>query len=76
LGEGGRAGQKDDQSMKYMVKLKKTVTLECVVEVSSDDVVNAMGLAEEAMIDPDDEWKISRKESNWAVASVQTKEEQ
>lgn len=60
--------------MKYIVKLKKTITLEYEMEVSDemvDNVVDAMDLAEETMkgffVEDD---SVLKTESKWAVSSV------
>lgn len=64
--------------MKYVVKLKKTITLEYEMEISDDmvdDVVDAMDLAEDTM----DGFfvkgeSVSKTESKWSVSKVTTKE--
>jgi hypothetical protein len=79
LAEGGRAGPKDDPTMKYVVKLQKTIILTEYVEVSDAiSVVDAMNKAEEASKNffPEDEQSLPRKESKWAVTSVRTEDEQ
>jgi hypothetical protein len=64
--------------MKYIVKLQKTITLTEYVEVSDAvSVVDAMNKAEESSKNffPEDEQSLPKRESKWAVTSVQTKEE-
>lgn len=61
--------------MKYVVKLKKTITMEYEMEVSDemvDNVVDAMDLAEGVMNEgpPIELEFITETESRWAVSSV------
>jgi hypothetical protein len=64
--------------MKYMVRLRKTITLETEMEVSDDmvdNVVDAMDIAEGALNEgPPVTEGYMETESKWAVTSVRTKE--
>jgi hypothetical protein len=60
--------------MKYLVKLKKTVTWVYEMEVEADGVVTAMDCAEESMKNIGEDYS-SFSVSKWAVSSVQSKEE-
>jgi len=66
--------------MKYVVKLRKTIIRETLVEVSDDmvdNVVDAMDIAEGSLNEgPPVTAGYIETESKWAVTSVQTKEEQ
>ena len=66
--------------MKYVVILKKTITMEYEMEVSDDmvdNVVDAMDIAEGVMNEgpPVSLNHVVETESKWAVTRVQTKEE-
>jgi hypothetical protein len=72
LAEGGRKGSPNDSQMKYVVRLRKTIVQETVVEVEYDGpITKAMDVAEAMELQA-----ATTTEGKWKVVSINNKKEE